>query len=310
MPSMPTRQNENTPSPPSSPSFINPLGGPPSGYMGMMELKDDEYQEIRDLVYTHFGINLTEQKRGLIVGRLQKRVKELQFSNFRDYLHYIKKDTNGSELVELINRISTNHTFFFREKEHLTFLQEHALPDICERIRSLNGKNDLRIWCAAASSGEEPYSIVMTMMEYFGAQYKQWDAGLLATDISENVLHKAIQGVYPKETLKTLPPGMEARYFDTLPTGQMQVKKELRKEVVYRKFNLMNTTLPFKKSFHIIFCRNVMIYFDEPTKIALVNRLYNALAPGGYLFIGHSESLGRGKTPFEYVKPAIYRKPL
>jgi len=280
----------------------------PSENSLMMKISDREFQAIRDLVYSNFGINLTEQKRGLVVGRLQKLLKTMQIDTFEEYIDYIRQDSTGRALVELVNRISTNHTFFFRESDHFDYFRKEVLPFWDQTISKKGGAKDLRIWCAASSSGEEPWSILMTMKECFGKNYSSWDAGLLATDISEKVLQQAQIAVYSQESVKNVPQDLLKRYFTTTPAGDWQVNADLRREIVFRRFNLMSTTLPFKRKFHAIWCRNVMIYFDEPTKLALANRMYDATEPGGYLFIGHSESLGRDKTPWKYVKPAVYRK--
>lgn len=274
----------------------------------MMKISNSEFQAIRDLVYSHFGINLTDQKRGLVVGRLQKLLKTMQIDSFEAYIEYIRQDSTGRALVELVNRISTNHTFFFRESDHFDYFRKEVLPFWDQTISRKGGAKDLRIWCAASSSGEEPWSILMTMKESLGKNYSGWDAGLLATDISEKVLQQAQIAVYSQESVKNVPQDLLKRYFSSTPAGDWQVNADLRREIVFRRFNLMSTTLPFKRKFHAIWCRNVMIYFDETTKLALANRLYDATEPGGYLFIGHSESLGRDKTPWKYVKPAVYRK--
>ena len=273
----------------------------------LMEISDAEFKTIRKLVYNNFGINLTEQKRSLVVGRLQKLLKQLKMSSFHDYCEYIKK--NPSALSELVNRISTNHTFFFRESEHFDFFIKEVLPEIKKR-HLVNNDRDIRLWCAAASSGEEPFTIMMLLMEAFGMDYSSWDIGLLATDISEKALKIANNGKYPSERISLVPPKLKNKYFKATPDGMWMVSEKLKKEVIYRRFNLMNKNLPFKKKFDSIFCRNVMIYFDQETRDALVDRLYDVTVNGGYLFIGHSETLGRDKTRWKYVKPAVYRKEL
>ena len=272
---------------------------------GMMTISDAEFRSIRDLVYEHFGIHLTDQKRSLVVGRLQKHLREHGFNTFQQYYEYLKDDRTQVGLSELVDRISTNHTFFFRESDHFTFFREIVLPEIAKKH---DQNRDIRIWCAAASSGEEPYTIMMTMMDFFGMQYAGWNAGLLATDISEKALSAARDGVYPEEKLEGVAPPLRQKYFRRRPDGAYEVVEAMRKEVTFRRFNLMNETLPFKRPFDVIFCRNVMIYFDQPTRTALVERMFKATQPGGYLFIGHSESLGRGATSWQYIKPAVYRR--
>ena len=271
-----------------------------------MSITDREFDQIRELVYSRFGINLTEQKRSLVVGRLQKVLKQKNFSSFSEFIQYVEVDTTGEALDTLVNKISTNHTFFFREKEHFTYLTEKALPEIVPHIQD----HDLRLWCAACSSGEEAYCLAMLMMEYFGNDYRHWAAGVLATDISARVLDIARAGVYTADRLQEVPPMMKNRYFTKVDKENYRVTEAVRKEVTYRRFNLMNTVFPFKKPFHIVFCRNVMIYFDVETRDALARRFFDHMAPGGYLFIGHSETLRRDICPFDYIQPAVYRKPL
>lgn len=273
----------------------------------MQELTDKEFANIRDLVYRYAGINLTEQKRTLVMGRLRKVLVALGFDNYSDYFAHVEADKSGKALEEMINRISTNHTYFFREKAHFEFLLSTGLPEVTQAIKA-SGKNDLRLWCAAAATGEEPYCLAMLLLEYFGAEYRNWSAGLLATDISTHALSHAMRGVYNTERVAPTPAPYKGKYLKQTGEDAWEVSPVLKKEVLYRRFNLMAERWPFKGKFHIIFCRNVMIYFDQPTRERLVRKFYEHTAPGGYLFIGHSESLGREQCPYQYVKPAVYRK--
>ncbi|MDR0327331.1 MAG: protein-glutamate O-methyltransferase CheR [Planctomycetaceae bacterium] len=269
-------------------------------------ITDAEFRLIRDLVYDRFGITLSDQKKTLVVGRLQKKLKEHACKNFRAYYDILIADKSGERLTELANQITTNHTFFFREPAHFDFFKSDILPWMVTAHKAKRD-NDLRIWCAAASSGEEPYTLVIALMEYFGADYKNWNCGLLATDVSEKALEAAVDGNYVTARLQGVPPAILHKYFRKVPDGY-SVIDQLKKEVTYRKFNLMNKSLPFKKKFDCIWCRNVMIYFDAPTKHELVNRMYESTVNGGYLLIGHSETLDRSQTKWKYVKPAVYRK--
>ena len=279
---------------------------PDKSSLRLTPLSDKAFARLRSLVYEFCGINLTEQKRSLVVGRLNKLIKSLGFADFETYCDYLEKDKSGAAVAELVNRISTNHTFFYREKAHFDFFSQTALPQF-EALLKQTGSKDLRIWCAGCSTGEEPYMLVMLMMEYFGRSYANWDAGLLATDISSKALNTAIAGVYPEERLAQLPASFRNKYF-TKRGQDWAVAENVKREVTFRRFNLMNDRFPFKKPFHAIFCRNVMIYFDRPTREALVDRFYRHTLPGGYLFIGHSESLGRERCPYDYVLPALYRR--
>jgi chemotaxis protein methyltransferase CheR len=272
-----------------------------------MGISDREFHLIRDLIYERFGINLTPEKRALLVGRLGKLLREQGFKSFQDYFKYLLADTSGTALDSLVNRISTNFTFFYRESDHFEFLSSSVLPEMADHLRR-SGKKDFRLWCAGCATGQEPYTLAILLLQYFGENYGEWQAGLLATDISAKALETARKGVYPAEALEKLPGPLKRNYFRNMSSGAFAVTDAVKKEVTFRRFNLMNGRFPFKKPFHVIFCRNVMIYFDQPTRDALVRRFYDNLVPGGYLFIGHSETLGRKQISFEYVKPAVYRK--
>ncbi len=273
----------------------------------LMTISDSEFTRLRDLIYQRFGINLTEQKRSLLVGRLQKLMRQLNLPTFSAYFEYLNNDKTEAGLSKLVDLISTNHTYFNREKDHFDYFSETALPTVIDRLKKQNRK-DLRIWCAGCSSGEEPYTLLMLMMEYLGSEYSSWDAGILATDISDRALTVARRGVYATDRVMQLPEHLRRKYFTAAGQGEMAVVDKVKKEATFRRFNLMNPTFPFKKPFQMIFCRNVMIYFDQPTREALVSRYHQHTEPGGYLFIGHSETLGRTQTLYRYLKPALYQK--
>ncbi len=273
----------------------------------MMAISNDEFARLRDLIQKRFGINLTEQKRSLLVGRLQKLMRKLNLPTFASYYDYLSNDKTEGSLSELVDLISTNHTYFNREKDHFDFFSRTALPTVIEKLKRENRK-DLRIWCAGCSSGEEPYTLLMLMKEYLGSEYNSWDAGILATDISDRALTLARRGCYSTDRVMQLPEQLRRKYFTPAGSDEMAVVEQIKKEATFRRFNLMNTTFPFKKPFQMIFCRNVMIYFDQPTREALVNRYHQCTEPGGYLFIGHSETLGRSQTLYRYLQPALYQK--
>ncbi len=272
-----------------------------------VEISNDEFLLIRDLVYKHIGINLTADKRTLVNGRLQKILRRQGYKTFKEYYECILRDTSGEALSELANTISTNHTFFGREIDHFEYFVDVCLPEIEARAKAKNSR-DVRVWSAGCSSGEEPYTLVMLMMEYFGNDYSKWTAGVLATDISLNALSTAKSGIYPADRVKPLPDHLKKKYFKPLPNGDFEIIDSVKREVTFRRFNLMNETFPFKNPFDVIFCRNVMIYFDNPTRERLVNKFYQHTINQGYLFIGHSESLNREVTKYKYIKPALYKK--
>lgn len=272
-----------------------------------LTISDQEFRLIRDLVYERFGINLTEQKRSLVVGRLQKLLRNEGFANFKEYYESLVADGSGAALDKLVNRISTNYTYFNREQAHFDFFRQEVLPPLVAAQRH-GGEKDLRIWSAGCSSGEEPYYLAILMLEHLGGEYPAWRAGVLATDISDQALGKARQGIYDQDQIAKLPVTLRNKYFSRLDNGGWQVCEKLRREVTFRRFNLMNHRFCFKKNFQVIFCRNVMIYFDGATRQALVRRYHQCLEPGGYLFIGHSETLGREQGDFQYIMPAVYRR--
>ncbi|WP_218110121.1 CheR family methyltransferase [Oligoflexus tunisiensis] len=274
--------------------------------MGSLRLTDNEFRAIARLVYENFGICLGEEKRGLVLGRLQSTLHRRQINDFSEYLAMLQQDRTGTLLSELVNQIATNHTAFFRENNHFQYLQQKALPDVLERLQKQQ-RRDLRIWCAACSSGEEAYTIQMCVMKSLGMQYAMLDAGLLATDISTKVLYQAAQGSYSGERVQDVPGDYVQSFFRLQADGNYQIIERVRNEIMFRRFNLMNQVFPFKP-FQIIFCRNVMIYFDANTRMNLLQRLYNCLEPGGYLFLGHSEAINSGSTPFKNLVPAVYQR--
>ena len=269
----------------------------------MINLKDSEFKELMGYIKSNYGINLTEKK-VLIEGRLSNMLTEKGFNNFSDYIKFVFKDSSGNEINNLINKLTTNHTFFMREASHFEYFRDTVLPYLDESSKT----KDLRIWSAGCSSGEEPYVLAMIIADYFGNQKSIWNTKILATDISQKVLEVAKNGIYSEEAMNAIPKYWVSKFFNKINNGNYQVSEVIRNELIYRDFNLMTEIFPFKKKFHVIFCRNVMIYFDPKTKIKLINKLYDLTEIGGYLFIGHSESVNKDETKYKYVMPAVYRK--
>lgn len=267
-------------------------------------MTDEEFKLLSRYIKEHSGINLQAQKKTLLVGRLNNLMVDLEMDSFMDYYRHLLNDTNGEQLSRLIDKVTTNHTFFMREAEHFSYFVQSVLPYFQKTIKD----RDFRLWCAASSTGEEPYTLAILLEEYFRTAAQLWDKKLLATDLSLNVLESAKKGIYTNEQINMLPKIWGLNYFDKISPTEYQIKNNIKREVIYRRFNLLEEVFPFKKQFHVIFCRNVMIYFDMPTKEALINKLYDSLEYGGYLFIGHSESINRDSTKFKYIKPAVYRK--
>ncbi len=270
-------------------------------------INDRDFDDLRKLVYDQFGITLSARKKTLVVGRLAKVLRQRGFDTFKAYYSWVVNDPTGEGLEELANRISTNHTFFWRENTHFQYFLDQALPEI-EASKSGCQDKKIRIWCAGCSSGEEPYTLIMLMKEYFGNKYSQYDPTLLATDISQTALKKAMTGIYEADRVAELPPKMKHAYFDRNRSGLFAVMPTVKQHIIFRRHNLVTSRFRFRNQFDAIFCRNVMIYFDRETRRVLIDKFYQNTMPGGYLFIGHSETVDRKTTDYQYVLPALYRK--
>lgn len=267
----------------------------------LIKITNEEFESLVSFVYKKYGINLSK-KRQLVEGRLSHVIKERNLNSFKEYMQVLVNDASGDEMTTFLNRITTNHSYFARETEHFDFLIQQALPYL-----EKNRTKELRIWSAGCSAGQEAYNIAMTMDQYFGNRKKLWDTRILATDISMNVLNRGKSAIYPEDNIKDLPAQWKSKYLTRLPDGSYQVCEAIRKEVIFKIFNLMDPFV-YKKPFDIIFCRNVMIYFDQDTRNTLVDKFYQATAPGGIFLIGHSEVLDKERTGYRSVKPSIYQK--
>ncbi len=272
----------------------------------MISITDSEFKQLVDFVYDKYGITLAK-KRVLVEGRLTGVLKSKGLTQFSDYLKLLFNDTTGTELTNLLNKVTTNHTYFMREQEHFDFLLSTILPELEAKHASTKS---LKIWSAGCSSGQEAYTIAMVLDQYFGAKKSQWDTVILATDISQSAMGKAQVASYPIEGLSEIPAEWHKKYLTVDNANKtFTMLPKIKKEVVFRPLNLME---PFqfknKRPFDIIFCRNVMIYFDQPTKDKLVEKFYDVTVPGGYLCIGHSENINRNATRYSYIKPAIYKR--
>lgn len=287
---------------PSPPYFIS--GVHKGRWSQVVTITDKEFKQLSDYIKFNYGIYLKKEKMTLVTGRLHNVLMQAGFDNFTDYYNYIISDKSGDAIVTLIDKITTNHTFFMREAEHFYYFRDKVLPYFTKVVKD----KDLRTWCAASSSGEEAYTLAMIIDEFLGKEKMWWDTKILATDISEKVLNTARRGIYSAERIAPLPAHWKTNYFKKADAENFIIEDKIKNEVIYRKFNLMDNVFPFKKKFHTIFCRNVMIYFDNETKNKLVEKLYDHIEYGGYLFIGHSESLNREATRFKYVMPSVYRK--
>ena len=269
-------------------------------------LKDSEFQNFSHYVRHVSGINLHEGKKALLRARLGRIIRQRNFRSFKEYYDQVVNDKSGYELIILLDSISTNLTHFFREPQHFDFLEKTALPEV---LKSKGSSRTISIWCAGCSSGEEAYSIAIAVRE---ALYNKGNRQfrILATDLSTKALATASAGIYVAEKLRTVPYELKRRYFqkgENRWKGYFRVKKELRERIRFQRLNLMEE-FQFGRPFDVIFCRNVMIYFDNPARELLVEKLYQHLVLGGYLFIGHSENFAGIKCPLKYIQPSAYRK--
>ncbi|MDT3779483.1 protein-glutamate O-methyltransferase [Nitrospira sp. MA-1] len=268
-------------------------------------LSDKEFEQFKHLIYQQVGITLDVPKKTLLVSRLGKRLRDLQLSSYQAYYDCVSGKGGEEELMKLLDLVSTNKTDFYREPVHFDFLRDQVLPE-------MQSAKTLRIWSSASSSGEEPYTIAMTLSDAI-ADINRWDIKILASDISTRVLAKASSGIYEEERVSQLPNDLVMRHFlrgKGPQEGKLQVRPQIARLVTFRRINLMDPTFPIRSQLDVIFCRNVMIYFDRPTQAKLMDKFFRYLRPGGYLFIGHSESLQWIDHQFTYLRPTIYQKPV
>ncbi len=255
------------------------------------------FERLRTIIFDNAGINLDSTKESLLVTRLRKRLKALELSTEKEYLEILESDATGTELINLINVISTNTTYFFREADHFAHYEK--------LLQTYTSRREVRIWCAAASTGEEPYTLAMIAHTILGTK-----ARILATDISTTALSKATNGVYPLDQVKPIPTVLRKKYFHEDETaGQATVSETLKKMILFGRHNLSQFPYTLRGELDIIFCRNVMIYFDTNLREKIAQEMYRMLRPGGYLYIAHAESFSGLKHSFQSDGPSIYFKP-
>lgn len=276
---------------------------------GAFVITDEEFRVFRALVLKEAGIFLSEAKRQLVASRLAKRLRHFGFTTFSQYYHYLKtQDPQGEERLRMVNCITTNKTDFFREGHHFEFLRDQVFPELRERALQ-GGPRRLRIWSAACSSGEEPYTIALTIREKFPS-HSGWDIKILASDIDTDMLQRAERGIYDKERLAGVPEPLQRKYFlrgKGQWEGSVRIRPELRELITFRRINFMDPSWPIHTRFDVIFCRNVIIYFDRETQRRLFERLRGYLHEDGYLMVGHSESLHWLADLFVPLRGTIYR---
>lgn len=273
-------------------------------------MRDSEFEFIRTLVYEHSRIHLGPDKRELVSARLGKRLRATQLATIGDYCELLQSPQAADELSHLIDAISTNHTFFFRENSHFDFVRHHLVPEMRTRQAKERWAR-FYAWSAACSSGEEPYSLAMTLHECLPPGGWPWH--IECSDISHRILAKARAAIYKSDVVSKLSASQIKAYFQRgvgPQEGNYRVRPALQAALSFHQMNLLEGEPPFREPFHVIFCRNVMIYFDRQTQEELVRKLTRRLVPGGYLLVGHSESLTGIRHSLQMVKPAIYRRPL
>ena len=261
---------------------------------------DEDFNRLTNFIKTQYGITLQE-KRQLVTSRLSSLVSEQGYTSFTPFITQLLKEKDPQKIELVLNRLTTNYTFFMRETEHFDFFTKVILPEL---VHKYERKKSIAIWSAGCSSGEEPYNLTMYIKDFLGLQASQWDTRILATDISQQALSKAKKGIY--EVPDTVPESWRRKYFKKVEGSRYAVTPDVRNNVIFQTFNLMDP-IKFRTKFDVIFCRNVMIYFDQPTKDALVRRFYDATNPGGYLMISHSENLSKD-APYATVAPSTFQK--
>ena len=263
-------------------------------------ISDEDFRKLTNFIKSQYGITL-QQKRQLVTSRLPSLLMAQGYNSFSEFVDHFLKEKDPQKMEQVLNRLTTNYTFFMREPEHFDFFTKVILPQLVQKYQR---KKSIAIWSAGCSSGEEPYNLSMYIKDFLGMQASQWDTRILATDISQKALSAAKKGVY--ELPDTVPEVWRKKYFKKLEGSQYAVSPEIRNNVIFQTFNLMDP-IRFRTKFDVIFCRNVMIYFDQPTKDALVRRFYEATVPGGYLMISHSENLSKD-APYTTVAPSTFQK--
>ncbi|WNJ92339.1 protein-glutamate O-methyltransferase CheR [Bosea sp. 685] len=268
-------------------------------------LTRDDMGFIAKLVYEHAGIVIREHKEAMTRGRLARRVKALGLGSVAEYCAFLRTPGAVSEIPELINAVTTNHTAFFRERHHFDHLRKDVLPKLLQERSGRRGR--IRIWSSACSSGEEPYSIAATSRDVLGSR-SDVDFRILATDIDTDILERAEAGIYPSELFERLPPDVKPLLkLEAAARGEARISEDLRRLIAFKRLNLIEKW-PMGGPFDVIFCRNVFIYFDTQTKASILDRFVALLAPGGFLYLGHSESLPQPHPQLRLIGRTIYER--
>lgn len=273
-----------------------------------VKMSDREFKRFSSFIYDKVGITLPLAKKSMLEARLHKRLKSLQLSSFAEYAGYVFGNPDqGSELIHLIDAVTTNKTDFFREPGHFDFLVKNVVPEIMGR-RSLHDKSPFRVWSAGCASGEEPYTMAMILAE-FAANSQGFSFAILASDISTRILESACKAIYPEDRMEPIPQLYRKKYLlSNKSQALVRICPQLRAQVTFRRINFIADDFGLREKMDVIFCRNVVIYFDKATQEALMRKFHRQLKDGGYLFLGHSETLNGLEVDFQAVASTVYRK--
>lgn len=275
----------------------------------LIKMSDREFAKLSEYIYSLCGINITISKKAMLEARLSKRLKKLGIESYADYCSNLLSGSDNEEVVNMINLVTTNKTDFFREPAHFEYMSKHAVPDLI-RSKGAGTERELMVWSAGCSTGEEPYTLAIVLSE-FGVSLPRFSFTVLATDISTQVLQSAKQAVYDDNNLLQIPDNLKKKYFLRGKgefENRIRVSQELRDRVKFRQLNFMDGDFGLREAADIIFCRNVIIYFDRQTQERLLRRFCAHLTAGGYIFMGHSETLQNMHLPLTNVAPTVYRK--
>ncbi len=275
-----------------------------------LTLSDGDYRRLCEFAYRLTGVVLGDGKKEMLLARLGRRVRAVKLSSLHEYVQHIIENPQSPEVVRFIGAITTHKTEFFRESHHFDFLKKRWAPAMLDRARKGLGRK-IRIWSAACSTGEEPYTLAMVLRDAFGEHLPGLDLKILASDVDVGVLAQAQRGIYLVEHVRPVPQDFQQKYFlkgVDANAGLMQVKPQLQSMIVFQRINLLDEKWPIKSRLDLIMCRNVLIYFDAATRLRLVKHFHSQLAEGGHLIIGHSENIADAGDAFERVGQTIYRK--
>jgi chemotaxis protein methyltransferase CheR len=273
-------------------------------------LTNEQFHRLKEFIESELGIRMPPAKKVMLESRLQKRLRALEMSSYEEYLRFVFADgSSETELLHMIDSVTTNKTEFFRESDHFDYLLETVLPQY--QPNGTQARRPLQVWSAASSTGEEPYTLAM-VLEEFRREHSGFEYQVLGTDISTSVLERGRRAIYPEDRVAPVPEELKRRYLlrsKDRSARLVRIKPELRRRVEFQRLNLMSPRYGLNTKFEVIFCRNVIIYFERPNQLKLLRKLYDYMTPGGYLFLGHSETMTGMDLPLYSVAPTVYRKP-